>query len=187
MSELLLLLPKFNSLDIISKKFLWLYRNFPLLEKAVIEEWDKRQREVHKDDINIESKISQLKTQALLTVEKIKMLTSEVAIKYMEEELVKIELQIAELQVEKEKMVQSSPTDMRIIMAYVKYFLEHMENLLLEGPNPIQKASYFGVLFDKAPTYEEINGTPNLAQCIALNEVFTRSSGNWAAGHGFEP
>jgi peptidoglycan hydrolase CwlO-like protein len=103
MSELLLLLPKVNSLAIISKKFLWLYRNFPLLEKAVIEEWDKRQREVHKDDINIESKISQLKTQALLTVEKIKMLTSEVAIKYMEEELVKIELQIAELQVEKEK------------------------------------------------------------------------------------
>jgi hypothetical protein len=83
-------------------------------------------------------------------------------------------------------MVQSSPTDMRIIMAYVKYFLEHMENLLLEGPNPIQKASYFGVLFDKAPTYEEINsGTPNLAQCIALNEVFTRSSRPFQSGHFF--
>ena len=133
-------------------------------------------------------RIGQLKTQARLIVDKIKYLTSEVAIKYMEEELVKLEGEVASLLVEKENNTQPESTDMSMVMAYIKYFLEHMENLLLEGPNPETKAGYFGVLFDKAPTYEEIkSGTANLAQCVALNEVFTMGQGKLAARHGFEP
>lgn len=63
-----------------------------------------------------------------------------------------------------------------------------MDELLLGGTNPINKAGYFGVLFDKAPTYVEINsGKPNLASCIALNEIFIQGQGMLAAGHGFEP
>ena len=57
-----------------------------------------------------------------------------------------------------------------------------MENLLLKQSNPVLKANCFGVLFDKAPTYQEINsGTPNLAQCVALNELFMQSQGKLAA------
>ena len=63
-----------------------------------------------------------------------------------------------------------------------------MEELLLESPNPLDKAGYFGVLFDKAPTYAEIDSeTRDLASYIALNEVFIRSQGKLAAGHGLEP
>lgn len=196
MSELLLLLPKFNSLAIISKKFLWLYRNFPLLEKAVIEEWDKRQREVHKDDINIDHRILELKTQAKLTVDKIKYLTSEVAMRYMEEDLVKTEQQIADLLAEKQKVEQEKPADIRVVMAYIEYYLKHLDELLLDNRDPMNKAGHFGVLFDQAPTYKEISDsidkkikgeTPNLAYCIKLNEVFIMGQGKLAAGHGFEP
>lgn len=50
---------------------------------------------------------------------------------------------------------------MKTVMEYMKYFLEHLEYLVLQQMNPIAKAGYFGVLFDKAPTYEEIKlGTP---------------------------
>lgn len=52
----------------------------------------------------------------------------------------------------------------------------------------MNRAGYFGVLFDKAPTYKEIkSGTTNLASCFALNEVFVRGQGMLAAGLGFEP
>lgn len=155
------------------------------LVKAVTEEWDKRQNELQKDDVNIDQKIIELKTQAKMTADKIKFLTSEVAIRYMEEDLVKTEGQIAELLAEKQKVEQEKPTDVRIVMAYIKYFLEHMEELLLESPNPLDKAGYFGVLFDKAPTYAEIDSeTRNLASCIALNEVFVRSQGKLAGTCG---
>ncbi len=52
----------------------------------------------------------------------------------------------------------------------------------------MNRAGYFGVLFDKAPTYEEINsGTPQIASCISLNEAFIRGQGMLAAEQGFEP
>ena len=125
-----------------------------------------------------------------MTVDKIKFLTSEIAIKYMEKDLIAIEGQIADLLVEKEKTKTktSKPTDMRVIMTYIKYFLEHMQYLLLEQSNPINKAGHFGVLFDKAPTYQEIlSGTQDLASAVKLNEVFVEGQGKLAAGLGFEP
>lgn len=158
------------------------------LVKVVTDEWDKREGELHRDDINIDNKIAQLKTQAEMTVEKIKLLSSEVAIKYMEEDLIKIEQQIAELILEKDKKTLRETPKASIVMAYVKYFMEHMDYLLLEQPNPINKAKSFGVLFDEAPTYEEIkNGTQDLAYFIKLNEVFMWSQNQLAAGLGIEP
>ena len=51
----------------------------------MVAEWDKRQSELHKDDVNIDGRIAELRAQAGVTVSKIKFLTSEVAIRYMEE------------------------------------------------------------------------------------------------------
>jgi hypothetical protein len=59
------------------------------------------------------------------------------------------------------------------------YFLEHLEYLLLQQMNPVAKAGYFGVLFDKAPTYEEIKfGTPKTAAAIELNRLFSLKINN---------
>ncbi len=158
------------------------------LVEAVVAEWEKRQEEMNKDKVNIDEQITGLKTQAKMAVDKIKLLTSEIAIKYMEEDLVKLEMQMADLLEEKRKAEDAKPTDVNEVMAYVRYFLEHMKYLLLDQPDPVVRANCFGVLFDKAPTYQEIDsGTPDLAQCISLNEAFVQSQGKLAAGLGFEP
>lgn len=158
------------------------------LVTTVVQEWEKREIVANKDKVSIDEKIIALKTQAKLTVDKIKLLTSEVAIKYMEEELVKVEHEIADLLEVRQREEEEKPEDMNIVMAYIKYFLEHMEELILLGSNSEQNAGYFGVLFDKAPTYQEIlSGTQNLAWCIKLNEIFERSQGSLAAEPGFEP
>ncbi len=156
------------------------------LVKAVNGEWYKRTKASNQEQLNIDTKIAELKMQARMAIEKIKYLTSETAIKYMESEVVKAEQQISKLMEEKEKAV--GPYDMKLVMAYIKYFLEHMEELLLSGSDPLLQASYFGVLFDKAPTYQEIfSGTPQLAECIKLNKAYRRHKGNLAAEQGFEP
>ncbi len=156
------------------------------LVKAVNGEWYKRTKASNQEQLNIDTKIAELKMQARMAIEKIKYLTSETAIKYMESEVVKAEQQISKLMEEKEKAV--GPYDMKLVMAYIKYFLEHMEELLLSGSDPLLQASYFGVLFDKAPTYQEIfSGTPQLAECIKLNKAYRRHKGNLAAEPGLEP
>lgn len=149
------------------------------LVKAVIDECEKRQKESTTDNINIDAKITDLKAQAKLTADKIKYVTSEVAMKYIEEELVKNDQEISGLLAEKQKSIQEKPSDIHVVMAYIKYFLEHLEDLLIHSADPVAKASHFGVLFDRAPTYQEIvSGTREFAQCIALNEVFALSKTN---------
>jgi site-specific DNA recombinase len=158
------------------------------LVSAVKIEWEKRESEIKKDVINYEAKITELKTQVKMTVDKIRMLTSEVAIKYLEEDIERIEQQIAELKIEKEKVNLDKPIDMNIVMDYIKYFLDNKEYLLLHHKDPVLRANAFSILFDEAPTYDEINyGTPNLASFIKLNEVFKSNKGKLAAEHGFEP
>ncbi len=94
----------------------------------------------------------------------------------------KTEQQIADLLVEKEKTKADRPTDMNVVMAYIKYYLNNMDILLLDHKDPVTRADSFDVLFDEAPTYQEIeNGTHDLAYFIKLNEVFVRDKGRLAA------
>lgn len=65
---------------------------------------------------------------------------------------------------------------MNIVMVYIKYFLEHMDDLLIHGQDPIARANCFGVLFDTVPTYEELlSGTQKFSEFINLNEAFSFS------------
>ncbi len=70
---------------------------------------------------------------------------------------------------------------MNLVMKYIEYFLEHLDELLLRGEDPEVQAMYFAVLFNLAPTYEEINsGTPDLAECIKLKDAYAVSESNLA-------
>ncbi len=158
------------------------------LIETVTKEWERREKESNKDKVNIDERINELKMQAQLVADKIRYLNSEVAIKYVEEDLIKIDKEVEDLLIQKEKEISEKPADIDEVMTYVKYFLEHMEELLIHGEDPEARALHFGILFDQAPTYEELNsGTPKLAQAIKLNEVFTMSKGYLAGGQGFEP
>jgi hypothetical protein len=158
------------------------------LTHAVITEWEKRKQESTKDSVTIDTRIEELKAQAKMTADKIRYLTSEVAIKYVEEDLIKIDNEIAGLLAEKQKAMKDEPIDMKLVMQYIEYFLEHMDELLMGESEPEVRASYFRVLFHLAPTYEElISGTPDLAECIKLKEKYRMSESNLAGGQGFEP
>jgi hypothetical protein len=98
--------------------------------KAVIDEWDKRQEEEQGKQVDYDTRIAALQRQADAVVSKIKILSSEVAIKSMEDELVKIDAQMSVLRTEKEKSVEEEPVNIRNIMGNVKYFMEHLEDLI---------------------------------------------------------
>ena len=51
--------------------------------------------------------------------------------------------------------------------------MKHIRELLINTSNPLTKADYFGVMFDKVATYDEIkNGTKNASLIPGLNELF---------------
>ncbi len=135
--------------------------------------FDKQLLDEHKDAVTIDLRLAELQSQIGQTVDKIKYLSSETAIKYMEADIVKLEAEISELEVERQKEKTQKPADMSKIQAYVKYYLEHLDTLLLHHSNPVLQAKYFGVIFNEAPTYEDIvSGTPDISKITGVNEVF---------------
>jgi hypothetical protein len=61
--------------------------------------------------------------------------------------------------------------DMALIMENVGYFLEHLEELISGSSDPLKRAAYFGLIFDKAPTYLDLtSGTAKLATFIELKK-----------------
>lgn len=157
------------------------------LMNAVVEEWNKRQITVTNDKDNLDKKIAQLQMEARLTADKIKMLSSETAIKYMEADLVEVENKIKELTKETYQ-TNKEWIDIEAVKSTVKFFLEHLEELLLEGPNSINRAAYFGLIFNTAPTHTElVSGTPDLAPFVALKDDFQVSNSHMVTPRGFEP
>ena len=106
-------------------------------------------------------------------IDKMKLVSSPTAIKYMEEDVIKIEQQINDLETRKEEQKSSGGVDMKVILTYVKYFVEHIKDLLVDNCNPVLKARYFGVIFDKVPSYAEIQcGTAQIEKIPGVNELF---------------
>jgi len=142
------------------------------LKKMVISQWKERVDSQMVDESIIDTKIQELKTSAKAIADKIKFLTSEVAIKYMEADLVKAEEDAQKLELEKQHQITNSQTvNMDVVMEYIGYFLEHLEELLIDTANPLKRAAFFSLIFDGSPTYAELSsGTPKLAPYLAIKK-----------------
>ena len=106
-------------------------------------------------------------------VDKMKIVSSPTALKYMEEDVAKLEQQINDLETRDNEQEMTEGADMATVLTYLKYFVEHMKDLLIDHCNPILRARYFGVIFDQAPSYAEINcGTTEIEKIPGVNELF---------------
>jgi hypothetical protein len=144
------------------------------LTNAVMTVWEQKHEMVKEDTKAIQKRIDNLVQQKYAIIDKIKIVSSVTAIEMLEADLVKTDEEIAKLEAGKIAAGQASESvDIHKIVAYVKYFMEHLHELLLDLCNPTLKAQYFSVLFDKAPTYEEIkSGTQKESVLPEVNELF---------------
>lgn len=68
------------------------------LETMVDESYAKQQVAIHDDAVTIDLRLTQLRSQIRQAVDKIKFLSSETSIRYMEEDITKLETAIKELE-----------------------------------------------------------------------------------------
>ncbi len=138
--------------------------------KIALEEWEKRQHDVSEEAVTAGKNVIRLKEERDLMAQRIKICHTEAAIRVVEDELTRLDLEIAQamnLRDRKEK----EEFDAKLVIANVNYYMEHLEDLLLGGADPLKNAAMLRMAFEKTPTYEDIkNGTPILAPLFALNE-----------------
>lgn len=150
-----------------------------MVVSAVKQEWEKRQIDAVQVINNYDERIKELKDEVASTLRSIKSLSSPTALKYMEEDLIRLEDGIKALETDKKASGESQPKDTEKIIARVKCFLENMDKLLLQQIDPVKKAQFFGVLFDKTPKYSEINpGKQNSPLFKEVNPLFRALSSN---------
>lgn len=104
--------------------------------------------------------------------DRMRIVTSETALKYLEEDIVSVEKELAELDEEIARQ-PNLQAEFGQVLQYAKYILEHLPELLLDLCNPLRKAAFFGAIFNKLPTYEQINfETHKNSPPPEVNELF---------------
>ena len=139
---------------------------------AIAELWRERQtRQIDANRQHLEHRDS-LQSQIKATVDRMRIVTSETALKYLEEDIVSVEKELAELDEEIARQ-PNLQAEFDQVLQYAKYILEHLSELLLDLCNPLRKAAFFGAIFNRLPTYDEINfGTHKNSPPPEVNELF---------------
>ena len=144
-----------------------------ILLDTVRAEFERRQAMSGADKVALESHIKALKSEAETALGKIMLLSNPTAIAYLEIEIENIHAKITKLEKEKQAMQVKKSIDIDRILARVRYFLEHLDLLLLKQQDPLKKAKLFGLLFNELPTYNDLDyGTPKTPLFTGVNSVF---------------
>ncbi len=156
-------------------------------QEILLEEWHKRKLQVGNDSIKLEERVLELKHTAQNITRKIIDTSSDTVMKALEAELEKVENEkAAAIYILNKK--ESEELDIETVIGYLKYFMEHLEDLVLNDSKPIQQAAIFGLLFEEPPTYQELkNGTPRLSCLFELNKKFKSSKTITVGNNGLEP
>lgn len=148
-----------------------------LLLTTIKDEYKRREALSGDSRIIIDKQIQALKTKEEAAASKIMFLSNATAITYLGNEFEKIHQQIIKLEKEKQQVKDKKPINIDRILARVRYFLEHLDLLLLKQQDPHKKAQLFGVLFDKLPTYDDLDsGTQKTPLFTGVNSVFRLAS-----------
>ncbi len=157
----------------------------------VIADWQKKRGRVIEDSISLTQKLKDIESEEQLINETLPRLTSIHAIRAQEQKLEELVLERMQIQEEKlRKDVEQS--DVQTVINRCFYFLEHLEDTLLNGSDPIKNAVLFGAIFKTKPTYDELKYRTNtitnkMKSIFQLNEAY-KLTGNLVVGEeGVEP
>jgi site-specific DNA recombinase len=156
-------------------------------KEVYLEEWEKREQQASQDTVLFNNRLVQIEGEIKAIKETIKKLSNPSVINMMEDDIGKLELERVDLMVERTK-AEDEQISVQTLMSYAKFFMEHLVELLLQSPNPIQKGVLFELLFDELPTYEDLDfGTAKLAPLFELNDKYKTSKSVSVSRPGFEP
>ncbi len=155
--------------------------------EIILEEWEKRERQLSQDTISVSQRIVEIEQEIQILKDKVKMLTSPTTIQMIEADIEKLVLEKISLTATRENK-EDQQIETQTVINYFNYFMEHLDDLLLGSPNPVQNATLFGLVFDTTPTFDElVNGTPSLACIFKLNEEYNKTKSLSVTPRGFEP
>ncbi len=158
-----------------------------LFTESVLEVWRTKQKDSEQLAIDYGKQVQMLREERQSVKDRMRLVKTEVGMKLVEEDLADIENKIA-VATQARDTNEDEDQNIDLLLTYAKYFMEHLEELLIVEDKPEQQKQLFRLAFEQTPTYEEIvNGTPKLACVFELNEQYRTSKSLDVSRQGFEP
>lgn len=160
---------------------------FQLFRQVVLDVWRQKQQVAVDESLIYGQRANDLRAEKKLLIEKIKSIDSKIVIEELSKEIERVngELKVAET---RRNVKEEKEHDIDLLLTYAEYFMEHLEELLIDRDNPVQQRSLFEFLFDEMPSYEKIvSGTPDLSLVFKLNQDSTLSKSEMVTPWGIEP
>ncbi len=158
-----------------------------LLERELILEYRKKQKEITEFSAQVSGNISHLKTEQAQALDALLTTSSDTAKKMLEEKIEKIEDLIKNAK-EKRTKIEVTEDDIRAFIEYTKNLMEHPGKMLEDSENLNEKRALFEFVFKVMPTYEEIlNGTPQLSLAFEITSDLKMLKSLQARDVGIEP
>lgn len=158
-----------------------------LFTETVLEVWREKQKQSEQLAIDYGKQVQLLREERQSIKDRMKLVKTEAGMKLIEEDLAEIENKIA-VATQARDTNEDEDQNIDLLTTYAKYFMEHLEELLIVEDKPEQQKQLFGLAFEETPTFEEIvNGTPKLACVFELNEQYKTSKSLSVSHQGLEP
>lgn len=166
-------------------------KRIEILLATIKDEYTRREALSGDERLVIDKQIQALEAKEEALLSKIVFLSNVTAITYLEKEAAKIHKQIIKLEKEKRQMKDKKPLNIDRILKRARYFLENLDVLLLNQQDPHKKAQLFGVLFDKLPTYDDLDNenqkTPLFTGVNSLFQLALSEQSSLVISPGIEP
>ncbi len=158
-----------------------------LFTETVLEVWRAKQKESEQLAIDYGKQVQVLRQERQSIKERMKLVNTQSGMKLIEEALAEVENKIA-IATQARDESEDEDQNIDLLTTYAKYFMEHLEELLIVEDKPVQQKQLFGLAFEQTPTYKDlVNGTPKLACVFELNEDYKRSKSLSVTPPGIEP
>ena len=169
------------------KKIVFQESSLIKFRRIVLEEWNKREKQTIAVKHTFEEQLKRIDGELQATKEKLKALSSITAIKMIEEDIEELQ-QKRELLTSRRNNKEKQVLDIETAINRAVYYMEHLDELLFSGSEPLRDSAMFGLLFEEKPFYEDlVNGTPKLAPIFGLKEELETSQTQIVTPPGVEP
>lgn len=141
-----------------------------LLEALFYEEWNIKRADVIEESHVKESYVLDLLTEQTAIMKRIKQVESDVVRRALEKEYEEIDEKLKKARKNQEIQVKKE-INVKLGFQYARYFMEHLEELLIDTENVLRQQQLFGMMFNELPTYDQIiDGTAYLAEYFELSK-----------------
>ncbi len=152
-------------------------------EDKILARYESRQIDEKQKTIDLQKRVTELNTQQKDILQTIKQTESPIVIKMLSDDVDELEKQKKEA-TDARNNKEIEEIDIATTIATAKYYLEHLDDLIMTATNPAVKGALFSLIFQRIPTYQElVIGTPILRPIFELKDSKNASVG----AKGFEP